>query len=194
MKEREKSPILRDRSPLRLWKTYEKGLLPTPNIRPLRHVIWVPHPVLELENALKLAKGHREFSLLQESEPCEYEHGIFLKYQVGIYGEKIARISVDSDEALKAGLENDFSPRTKEIYGMLECQLLHSLQDACRSEQGRTRGNAHQVRNASAEQSNPGRERKTSSTRGIHVSTGVRGTDSAFQAARAKNAKRHAPD
>jgi hypothetical protein len=71
MKEGERSPILRDRSPLVLWKTYEKGLLPTPNIRPLRHVIWVPHPVLELEHALHLAKKHREFSLLHESEPCE---------------------------------------------------------------------------------------------------------------------------
>ena len=193
VKERDKSPILRDRSPLVLWKTYEKGLLPTPNIRPLRRVIWIPHPVLELENALHLAKRHRDFSMLQESDPCEYEQGIFLKFQVGIYGEKIARIGVDSDEALKSGLKNDFSPRTKEIYGMLECQLLHALQDACLSEQGRNRGNAHQSRNHSAERANRGRERKTRSIRGVQVSSGVRGTDAAVHAARAKDTSGHAP-
>ena len=148
MPERDKSPIKKDLSPLVLWKTYEEGLLPTPNIRPLRHVIWVPHPVLELENALNLAKKNRNFSLLHESEPCEYDQGIFLKYQTGIYGEKIARISVDSDEAMKSELKDEYSPRTKEIYGMLECQLLHALQDACTEEQGRDRRKAHSHRNS----------------------------------------------
>ena len=155
MNERDKSPILRDRSPLVLWKTYDKGLLPTPNIRPLRRVIWVPHPVLELENCINLSKKLRDFSLLNESEPCKYDQGIFLKYQIGIYGEKIARISVDSDEALKLDMDNDYSPRTREIYDMLECQLLHALQDACVNQQGRNGGKAYPRRNSSAEQANP---------------------------------------
>ncbi len=161
--ERDKSPILRDRSPLVLWKTYEKGLLPTPNVRPLRHVIWVPHPVFELENALVSARKYREFSLLQESEVCKYEQGIFLKFQVGIYGEKIARISNDSDEALKLDMKNAYSPRTREIYDMLQSQILHALQDACATEQG-TRGKEHPRRTSCPEKADSRKRGKGRST------------------------------
>jgi len=141
--ERNRSPILKDHSPLVLYKTYEEGLLPTPNIRPLRRVIWVPHPVIELEQALQKAKNERKFTLLCESHPCEYEHGINLRFQIGIYGEKIARISADSDESLKMELKDDFSPKTREIYTMLEVQLLKALQDACHSSHLKHKNNRH---------------------------------------------------
>ena len=123
----EKSPILKCRSPLVLLKTYEPGLLPTPNMKPLRRVVWVRHPVIELENMLNIAKRDRVFTLLVDSEQCEYEMGIFLKYQTGIYGEKIARISSDGDESLKSQLQDEYSPRTKEIYNMLEGELLQAV-------------------------------------------------------------------
>ena len=132
----ENEPVLRDRSPLVLYRTYENclgsGLLPTPNVRPLRRAIYVHHPVIELENALNLARRHREFSILKESEPCEYIPGINLQYLIGIYGEKIARVSFSNgEESLKANLQDDFSPRTRDIYDMLQTYVLQSLQDAC---------------------------------------------------------------
>ena len=184
MKKRERSPILRDRSPLVLWKTYEEGLLPTPNIRPLRSVIWVQHPVIELEHYVQLAKAQRDFSLLHESEPCQYEQGIFLKFQTGIYGEKIARISVDSDEALKGELQNDYSPRTREIYDMLQCQILHALQDACAGHQGRSRGKDHPRRNSSVDQDDSRKRAGTSFPRIRRFGPGrERGTEAAVRVA-----------
>ena len=99
-------------------------------MKPLRRVVWVRHPVIELENVLNIAKRDRVFTLLVDSEPCEYEMGIFLKYQTGIYGEKIARISSDGDESLKSQLQDEFSPRTKEIYNMLEGELLQAVHAA----------------------------------------------------------------
>ena len=148
MGENEKSPVLKDRSPLVLYRTYENclgsGLLPTPNVRPLRRAIYVHHPVIELEHALNLARREREFSILNESEPCEYIPGINLQYLIGIYGEKIARVSFSNgEESLKANLQDEFSPRTREIYDMLQTYVLQSLQDACCTQKHRTRSRPH---------------------------------------------------
>lgn len=107
------------------------GLLPTPKIPPLREAIWLRHPVIELENILNISRRERKFTLLEESEKCVYIPGIYLRYLTGIYGKKIARLSIDSEEAQKLLLQNEFTPRTKEIYQMLEDQLLRALQDAC---------------------------------------------------------------
>lgn len=126
-------PVLRDRSPLRLFYSYENclgyGLLPTPKIRPLRWAIWTHHPVIEIEHALNQAKNDRVYSLLSESLPCEYAAGIFLRYLSGIYGEKIARISSDAEEAKKRNLVDDFSPRTAEIYRVLGTHMCEALND-----------------------------------------------------------------
>ena len=117
--------------PLYLYYSYENclgyGLLPTPNIPPLKKAIWSHHPVIEIENALNLARKDREYSLLFESTIDEYIPGVYLQYLCGIYGEKISRISFDSDEALKSQLKDDYSPRTKEIYDVLEKNLFEAL-------------------------------------------------------------------
>ena len=122
------------RSPLKLFHSYENcigyGLLPTPSIPPLRKAIWFHHPVIEIENALNQARKERDFTIVSESRPCEYVPGIYLKYLTGIYGTAIARISVDSGEAQKKNLIGEFSPRTKEIYSLLEGSLLEALQHA----------------------------------------------------------------
>lgn len=137
------SPILKDRSPLRLIKTYERGLLPTPNIRPLRHVIWVQHPVVELERFISIAKKERDFTILNDSSRCDYVPGIFLKYMTGVYGSKIARISSDSAESCKLEMQDRFSPETKEIYDMLEFYLSEAVNNA-RPTQDRKRHQAQE--------------------------------------------------
>tara|TARA_B100001287_G_scaffold251344_2_gene232497 strand:+ start:1646 stop:2116 length:471 start_codon:yes stop_codon:yes gene_type:complete len=122
------SPVLKNRSPLRLIKSYDKGLLPTPKIKPLRKVVWVHDPVIELEHVLSLARKERDFSLLNESSECEYECGVYFKFLIQIYGTKIADISHSAEEAKKQNLEDTYSPRTTEIYSMLECEYLKALQ------------------------------------------------------------------
>ena len=130
--------MVKDDSPLVLYRTYERGLLPTPKIKPLRRVIWVAHPIIEIEHALNQAKEKREFTFLHESGKCEYSQGVYLKYLVSIYGEKIARLSFDPDEAMKLDIEDDFTPRTRYIYQTLEGELVSALQDASRSENRRS--------------------------------------------------------
>jgi len=123
------SPILKDRSPLRLLRTYDKGLLPTPKIKPIRKVEWIYHPILEIENVLTIARKERCFSLLNESQNCEYSPGIFYKYKTGIYGDKIANIEMHAIESQKKNLQDDYSPRTKEIYSVIEDYLFRSVQE-----------------------------------------------------------------
>lgn len=126
---------LMDLPPLILFKSYENclgfGLLPTPPIAPLRQAIWVHHPVIEIEHALNQSRKLRKFSLVDESEKYVYIPGIYLRFLTGIYGKKIAALSIDSEEARKKDLRDDFSPRTKEIYGVLEENLLGALHDVC---------------------------------------------------------------
>jgi hypothetical protein len=128
------SPLLRDRSPLILYKTYPgclgEGLLPTPNIRPLRRAIYVHHPVIELERVLNETRLKRNYSILRESNAVPYAPGINLKYKIGVYGEKIARLSNDSDEACKRNIEDQYSPRTQKIWTMLEEEAIKALQNA----------------------------------------------------------------
>lgn len=142
--EGDESPVFKCRSPLVLWKTYENcwggGLLPTPKVKPLRKAVYVHHPVIELERAIILARREREFTLAYESPKCDYSPGINLKYLMGIYGEKIARVSfADGEEALKSNLQDDYSPRTREIYDMLQKVVLKCAQDACFAAGTRTR-------------------------------------------------------
>lgn len=114
---------------LTLYHSYENcmgyGLLPTPKMKPLRKAKWVHHPVIEIEHALNLAKKERKYTLLDESQLCDYTPGIHLSHLIHIYGEKIARISFDAEEKTKTSMQNDYSPRTKEIYSVLE-ENLHS--------------------------------------------------------------------
>lgn len=132
-----KHRLMDDLEPLVCYNSYENclgyGLLPTPNISPLRKAIWVSHPLIELEHALNLAKKERAHTLLFDSQICKYVPGIYLQYLISIYGEKISRISFDADEANKVNLENQYTPRTVEIYNMLESQLLSAAHDACRA-------------------------------------------------------------
>ena len=135
------SPVNGDISPLVLYRSYEKGLLPTPKIRPLRRVIWVPHPVLEIEQALKLSRERRSFTLLCESDVCPYESGLFLKCLISVYGEKIARLMFDPKEAQKANLENVYTPRTRFLYDVLQAELIGAIRNACEEPK---KGRAHQ--------------------------------------------------
>ncbi len=159
------SPINRDLSPLVIYRSYENclgfGLLPTPNVRPLRRAIYKSHPVIELEHALNLSRNERTFSICANSEICEYKPGIYLNYLIGIYGEKIARVSfVDGEESTKRNLKDEFSPRTKEIYSMLEAELYRALFHATlirREEEGR-RGGQEEGRRGGQEEGRRGRQ------------------------------------
>ena len=130
--------------PLYLYHSYENclgyGLLPTPNMKPIRKAIWMRHPVIEIENVLNKARKDRKFSILSESEKCAYTPGIYLKYLIGIYGEKIARVSFCGGEFQKQNLIDEFSPRTADIYATLEWHLIQAANVVADQKRGRSKG------------------------------------------------------
>lgn len=134
------SPILKDRSPLFLHRSYDPGLLPTPKIKPLRRVCWIENPVTTLDYVLKKARRERCFTMLHESQNVAYTYSTHKRLLVKLYGEKIGGMSKYTEEASKVGIENTYSPQTTEIYSMLSGYLIQALQDAnCDNESGSKR-------------------------------------------------------
>ena len=125
--------------PLYLFKSYEPGLLPTPNVRPLRHVVWVDHPVLKLENILNEFKKQRPFTTLEESKSVLYKETLRKRYLCKIYGYTLGNLSIDNEEAQKLSMENSYSSETQQIFDMLQTYLVEYLTYASYENSKRTR-------------------------------------------------------